>query len=75
MASMTLKDWCKENNRMDLLEEWNYEKNGDLKPEMFKRASNRKVWWKCSKCGNEWQAMIKSRSERKPGCPVCKSVK
>ena len=29
--------------------EWNYEKNGRLKPENFTANSNKKVWWKCKK--------------------------
>lgn len=26
----TLKEWCEENNGLDLLDEWDYEKNGEL---------------------------------------------
>ena len=51
--------------------EWNYEKNGDLKPDMFTANSGQKVWWKCSK-GHEWQAVIRSRNTG-CGCPVCNS--
>ena len=29
-----------------LMKEWNYENNGDLKPENFMPNSNKKVWWK-----------------------------
>ena len=29
-----------------LAQEWNYEKNGNLKPEHFVANSNKKVWWK-----------------------------
>jgi len=49
--------------------EWNYEKNGNLKPENFTANSNRKVWWKCSK-GHEWQAIIANRNKG-IGCPYC----
>ena len=52
-----------------LAKEWNYEKNGNLKPESFLAKSNKKVWWKCSK-GHEWQATIGSRNSR-CGCPYC----
>ena len=31
--------------RPDLAKEWNYEKNGDLKPEDVGYKSNKKVWW------------------------------
>ncbi len=50
-------------------QEWNYEKNGNLKPENFTANSNKKVWWKCSK-GHEWQAMIANRNNGN-GCPYC----
>lgn len=32
--------------RPDLAKEWNYEKNGDLKPKDVSCGSNKKVWWK-----------------------------
>ena len=53
----------------ELAKEWNYEKNGQLKPEYFFAKSNKKVWWKCSK-GHEWRAKINNRS-RGDGCPYC----
>jgi len=53
-----------------LLQEWNYEKNGVLLPKHFTRASEKKVWWKCSKCGYEWMAKISNR-EHGRGCPCC----
>ena len=53
----------------ELAREWNYEKNGDLKPEHFMPNSNKKVWWKCEK-GHEWQAIIQSRNNGN-GCPYC----
>lgn len=52
-----------------LAEEWNYKKNGDLRPELVKFASNKKVWWKC-KNGHEWQASICNRNKKR-GCPIC----
>ena len=51
--------------------EWNYEKNGNLKPEHFAANSHKKVWWKCKK-GHEWQATIKDRNNGN-GCPYCSS--
>ena len=53
--------------------EWDYEKNGDLRPEMVSVGSADKVWWKCSK-GHEWQATIDSRN-RGNGCPICRKNK
>ena len=56
-----------------LANEWNYEKNGVLKPESFTVHSNKKVWWKCSK-GHEWQAVISDRSQGHT-CPYCAGKK
>lgn len=53
----------------ELICEWNYEKNGDKKPEMFSKGSEEKVWWKCRE-GHEWEAVIYSRVAGK-GCPIC----
>ena len=52
-----------------LAKEWNYEKNGNLKPDNFLTNSHKKVWWKCSE-GHEWQATIDSRNNGH-GCPYC----
>ena len=49
--------------------EWDYEKNGELKPTQVSRSSNKKVWWKCS-CGHSWQAIIANRTKG-IGCPYC----
>ena len=53
-----------------LVEEWCYEKNGDLLPSMFSFGSSQKVWWKCSICGNIWLASINHRVNG-TGCNVC----
>ena len=53
--------------------EWNYERNGNLKPEHFPANSNKKVWWKCNK-GHEWQASIINRNKGR-GCPYCAGKK
>ncbi len=57
----------------DLASEWNYEKNGDLKPTELSTGSNKKVWWKCSN-GHEWQAAIRNRNQGN-GCPFCSGQK
>ena len=54
-----------------LAKEWNYEKNGNLKPEYLVANSRKKAWWKCDN-GHEWQATIVSRN-RGNGCPYCSS--
>ncbi|MBE5969708.1 MAG: hypothetical protein E7242_05690 [Lachnospiraceae bacterium] len=60
--------------RPELLKEWNYDKNKDISPKEFKEFSNKTVWWKCSKCNSEWQALISSRTNG-TGCPFCANQK
>ena len=47
----------------EIAKEWNYSKNGNLKPIDVKAGSNKKVWWIC-KNGHEWEAVINIRTQR-----------
>ncbi|MBR7091688.1 MAG: zinc-ribbon domain-containing protein [Clostridia bacterium] len=58
-------------NCPDIAKEWHPTKNEDKKPEDFAVHSNKKVWWLCSCCGNEWAATINHRTTENTGCPVC----
>ena len=49
--------------------EWNFKRNGKLKPEYVTSNSKKKVWWKCNK-GHEWKATIVNRNAGN-GCPYC----
>lgn len=53
-----------------LLEEWDYDKN-DVQPTEVSKGSNKRVWWVCKRCGNEWQTKIYHRTSG-AGCPKCK---
>lgn len=55
----------------EIAKEWHPTKNGDIKPIDIRPKSNRKYWWKCSKCGYEWLASGNSRIGHKSGCPAC----
>jgi hypothetical protein len=57
----------------ELIEEWNFVRNGELNPHDFSSGSHKKVWWKCKK-GHEWEAVIHSRSYGKK-CPYCSGQK
>ena len=57
----------------ELVAEWDYEKNGNLVPQMFTQHSGKKIWWLCEN-GHSWEASIDNRSKGK-GCPVCKNKK
>lgn len=50
---------------------WDVERNDGLTPHDVTRSSNRKVWWKCDKCGGRWIASVDSRASLKRGCPYC----
>ena len=74
IAIENLREYTEKENSLlysnpELSKEWNYEKNGNLKPEHFVTNSGKKVWWRCSK-GHEWQATIDSRNNGN-GCPYC----
>ena len=56
-----------------LINEWNYEKNGDLNPQYIPISSGKKVWWKCEN-GHEWQAVVASRNNGN-NCPYCANQK
>lgn len=57
-----------------LLQEWHPSKNVGLDPIGLTRFSFKKVWWKCRKCGGEWEARISARSVGR-GCPFCANLK
>lgn len=56
----------------EIATEWHPTKNGEVTAEQVKRASGKKVWWKCSfDETHEWEAIIKNRTVLKTGCPGC----
>lgn len=61
----------------DIAAEWNYEKNGELKPENFTYGSKKKVWWTVEYEGKkyEWQMKINARTSQGQGCPDLKLSK
>ena len=50
--------------------EWHPTCNGTLRPGDVRPKSHRSVWWRCSRCDHQWQAVISSRTSGK-GCPAC----
>ena len=59
----------------DLCRDWDYNKNGVIRPEMIKPASNIKIWWTCIYCGKSWQTRVDSRTasdkSNRAGCQAC----
>ena len=70
MRGQSFYDWCIENNRENLLSEWEYNKNYPLTPHNCARGTSKKVWWKCKK-GHEWQASVGYRAKFARPCPIC----
>lgn len=54
----------------DIAKEWHPTKNGMWTPRDVVAKANKKVWWKCPVCSNEWQSIIAKRAIGQ-GCPVC----
>jgi len=52
----------------DLVIEWG--SSNKLSPYSVSEHSNRRAWWRCRRCGREWQAAVKDRSHGK-GCSAC----
>ena len=70
----SLREYTEKNHSLllsnpSLASQWNYEKNGKLKPEHFSTGSEKKVWWICQS-NHEWKATIVSRNTGN-GCPYC----
>ncbi|WP_369899769.1 zinc-ribbon domain-containing protein [Bacillus manliponensis] len=59
----------------ELAKEWHPSKNkevyGVTTPEETSVRCNERAWWLCSKCGNEYKAMVKARHEGEVKCPSC----
>ena len=53
----------------EMLEEWDYEKNTDIKPSELTAGSNKKVWWYCNH-GHSY-LMKPNAKKQGSGCPKC----
>lgn len=57
--------------RPDIAAEFDEIKNG-ISANDISVSSNKKMWFKCSKCGYEWESKVNNRtSSNNQGCPVC----
>jgi len=66
----SLYDYSVENDRPELIAQWDTNRNGNLSPQTIASSSNKKVWWRCEK-GHEWQARVDSRVYLGRSCPYC----
>jgi len=70
----SLYDYCIENNKQTLLEQWDKEKNYPLTPQDVSYGSRKEIWWRCEQ-GHKWRASIRSRVIQHAGCPYCTGKK
>jgi rubrerythrin len=54
----------------ELASELDPTRNTDIDASSLGVASTRKVWWRCRRCGHEWQSTVANRSAG-TGCPAC----
>ena len=54
----------------DVASEWDYEKNGDLKPTMISAHNMRKIWWRCPK-GHSYDMEVANKIKDGINCPIC----
>ena len=78
-----LETWCRNNEREDLLEEWNYNANKGLTnkfgadisiPSRILPTSSIKVGWVCDK-GHQFETSVGNRTVNSRGCPYCAGSK
>ncbi len=60
--------------RPNIAKEWHPTKNDGWSPIGLSWKSERKVWWLCDKCGNEYEMTVAHRVTGN-GCPVCAKEK
>ena len=64
-------------SKTELIKEWDFERNNEIgfDPDKMTTGCEKKVYWKCPKCGYKWKASIQMRVKQKTGCSVCKGYK
>lgn len=66
----TLYEYCQRTGRLELVDEWDAEKNAPFTPTDVTRGSRYSAWWRCSK-GHSYQMLISYRTLRRFDCPYC----
>ena len=63
--------------RSDLMEEWDWTKNDELKldPSKLKVTSNVRVWWKCKEHNHSYDTILASRTHLNSNCPYCSGAR
>lgn len=68
---MSLSEWCGAFWYMELVEQWDVERNGGLTPDMVSDRSHAQIWWQCPDCGYAWQEASRKTNVMSRKCPAC----
>lgn len=60
-----------ESQYLEIVKDWDYELNDNLKPTDVVCGSNKVVYWKCHKCGFQWKLSVIKNIKRKKKCKNC----
>lgn len=63
--------WCMKNGELGQRILSEYSSKNELSPEEIAPISRNKVYWECSTCGYEWEAVVSKRTSLGQGCPSC----
>ena len=66
---LSLQYLCENQDKMYLLQEWDWTRNVPLTPDKVSGGSHQKVWWRCSH-GHTWQSAVRVRAHGAK-CPYC----
>lgn len=58
----------------DIAAQWHPTLNGSLTPEDVTFGSNRRVYWLCAECKQEWKTRISMRTCNNRACPYCAHI-
>lgn len=73
-GTVSLKKWCIDNNRIDILSSFDEEKNGFSAADIG-RAMAKKVWWICPNSANHGYLCSTANRTKGRGCPYCSGKK
>ena len=54
----------------EIADEWCWDLNKDLRPDIVSPCSTEKVFWRCNKCGHVYSSLIYNKTKGR-GCPEC----
>lgn len=70
MTRQSFRSFCLQNDRADLLEQWDCVRNPGVTPDDVTPGSHTRIWWRCS-LGHTWEAPVYSRTGSIHECPYC----